>query len=586
MKRLVETGLIHNVDHRETVSLNGKWQIIVDPYENGYRDYRYQARPDGYFRNAKPRDKTDLVEYSFDDCELLNVPGDWNTQREDLKFYEGTIWYKKSFNYTKKPETRVFLYFDAINYEAIVFVNGQKVGEHEGGFTPFSLEITNLVQDGDNFIVVKANNQRRREAVPTVNTDWWNYGGLTRRVLLVKKPETFIKDYMIQLEKGSSKKTGGYVQLDGSQRQQKVTLTIPEAGIETTVKTDRDGYAEFTVDSSFDLWSPENPKLYDVNITAESDEVRDSISFRTIGTRGTKILLNGEPLFLRGVCIHEEAPFRGGRACSQEDAELLIGWAKEMNCNFVRLAHYPHNEYMTRTADRLGILVWSEIPVYWTILWENEETYLNAQNQLAEMIARDKNKASVILWSVANETPLSDARLRFLRRLVDHACKMDRIRLVTAAMERHYLDDNRMLMIDDPLGEHVDVFGCNEYIGWYDGLPEKASRVQWKTVYNKPVIMTEFGGGALYNCHGDALTRWTEEFQESVYNHQIKMLKNIPFLAGTTPWILMDFHSPRRHLKGIQDFYNRKGLLSEQGQRKKAFHVMKKFYEEIRENVS
>jgi beta-glucuronidase len=477
----------------------------------------------------------------------------------------------------------VFVYFGAVNYEAIVFVNGQKVGKHEGGFTPFNFEITAVAQDGNNFIVVKANNQRRREAVPTVNTDWWNYGGLTRRVLMVEEPETFIKDYMIQLEKGSLKKIRGYFQLDGLQKQQKITLTIPEAGIETTVKTGRDGYSQFTMKGSFDIWSPENPKLYDVNITAESDIICDSIGFRTIETRGTKILLNGEPLFLRGVCIHEEAPFRGGRAYSKEDAEVLLGWAKEMNCNFVRLAHYPHNEYMTRTADQLGILVWSEIPVYWTILWENEETYMNAQNQLTEMITRDKNKASVILWSVANETPLSDARLRFLRRLVDHARKMDPTRLVTAAMERHYLDDNRTLIIDDPFGEHVDVFGCNEYIGWYDGLPEKASQVQWETVYNKPVIMSEFGGGALYNYHNDALTRWTEEFQESVYNHQIKMLKDIPFLAGTTPWILMDFHSPRRNLKGIQDFYNRKGLISEQGQRKKAFYVMKKFYQEIQD---
>ena len=586
MNRLAGTGLIHNVDHRETVSLNGKWQIIIDPYETGYRNYRYEARPDGYFRNMKPRGKTELVEYIFDDCEQLNVPGDWNTQREDLRFYEGTVWYKKSFEYSRKPGTRVFVYLGAVNYDAIVFVNGQKIGEHEGGFTPFNFEITSPVRDGDNFIVVKANNQRRREAVPTVNTDWWNYGGLTRRVLLVEEPETFIKDYMAQLEKGSFKSIRGYVQLDGPQKQQNVTLTIPEASVEATVKTDRDGYAEVTVDSSFDRWSPETPNLYEVNFTAMSDTVRDSIGFRSIQTRRTKILLNGEPLFLRGVSIHEEAPFRGGRTYSKEDAEILLRWAKDMNCNFVRLAHYPHNEYMTRTADKLGILVWSEIPVYWTILWENEETYKNAQNQLAEMIARDKNRASVILWSVANETPLSDARLRFLRRLVDHARKMDPTRLVTAAMERHYLEDGRTLMIDDPLGEYIDVFGCNEYIGWYDGLPEKASQVRWKTVYNRPVIMSEFGGGALYNYHGDPLTRWTEEFQESVYNYQTEMLRNIPFLAGTTPWVLMDFRSPRRPLKGIQDFYNRKGLISEQGQRKKAFYVMKKFYEEIRENTS
>ena len=129
--------------------------------------------------------------------------------------------------------------------------------------------------------------------------------------------------------------------------------------------------------------------------------------------RGTDILLNGRPIFLRGICIHEEAPLRGGRAYSREDALTLLGWAKELGANFVRLAHYPHNEFMVREADRMGIMVWSEIPVYWTIQWENPATLENARNQLKEMIARDKNRAAVVIWSVANETPLSDARFRF-----------------------------------------------------------------------------------------------------------------------------------------------------------------------------
>jgi len=159
---------------------------------------------------------------------------------------------------------------------------------------------------------------------------------------------------------------------------------------------------------------------------------------------------------------------------------------------------------------------------------------------------------------------------------------MDPTRLFTAAMERHYIDDNTQ-MIDDPLGSQLDVLGCNEYVGWYDGLPEKADRIVWKTVYNKPLIMSEFGGGALYGYHGDSLTIWTEEYQENLYRHQINMLKKIPFLRGTTPWILMDFKSPRRPLPEIQDYYNRKGLISNRGQKKKAFKVMQEFYQELKE---
>ncbi len=184
---------------------------------------------------------------------------------------------------------------------------------------------------------------------------------------------------------------------------------------------------------------------------------------------------------------------------------------------------------------------------------------------------------------MANETPLSEPRLEFLTSLAERTRELDPTRLVTAAMENHYIDDNTV-MIDDPFGEVVDVLGCNEYIGWYDGLPEKAERITWETTYDKPLVISEFGGGALYGYHADALTRWSEEFQESIYQHQINMLEKIPFLAGTTPWILMDFLSPRRPLPEIQDYWNRKGLISDQGQKKKAFDVMKIFYQRIEED--
>jgi len=575
-----QIDLIANTDGRKTVSLDGEWKTIIDPYESGYYDYRYQPSNNGYFKDAKPKDKSDLIEYDFDASESLKVPGDWNTQREGLLFYEGTIWYKKSFDYQRKPDTRVFVYFGAANYLADVYLNGQKLGRHEGGFTPFNFEITNLVREVNNSLIVKVDNKRRRDAVPTLITDWWNYGGLTRQVKLVETPATFIQDYFIQLQKGSRQRVGGWVKLSGEKLNQKITIRIPEARISKSFTPDTNGYAQISFDANLTLWSPDNPKLYDVIAEAETDRVQDEIGFRTVETKGPDILLNGKPIFLRGVCIHEEAPFRGGRAYSREDALTLLTWAKELGVNFVRLAHYPHNEFMLREADRMGIMVWSEIPVYWTIQWENTTTLENAQNQLSEMIARDKNRAAVIIWSMANETPVGEARLAFLRRLIERARSLDSTRLISAAMERHYADDKTQ-MIDDPLGEYVDVFGCNEYVGWYDGLPEKADGLTWKMKYQKPLIMTEFGGEAPYGNHGDALTRWTEEYQENVYLHQVDMLKRIPFLRGTCPWILMDFRSPRRPLPGIQDFHNRKGLISDRGEKKKAFYVMQQYYRQL-----
>jgi len=579
--RAQQVSLIANTDGRTTISLDGQWQTIIDPYESGFYNYRYQPSDSGYFKNAKPKSPSDLIEYDFDNSATLKVPGDWNTQSEQLFFYEGSVWYKKSFNYQRKANTRVFVYFGAANYFADVYLNGEKLGQHEGGFTPFNFEITNGVRDGDNFLIVKVDNKRRRDAVPTLMTDWWNYGGLTRDVKLIETPATFVQDYFIQLQKGSRDRVVGWVKLNGTSRNQRVTVSIPEARVSKTFTTDASGMALVDFTADLKLWSPDSPKLYDVAIVAATDQVRDQIGFRTIETRGTDILLNGRPIFLRGVCIHEEAPFRSGRANSREDAQTLLGWAKELGANFVRLAHYPHNEHMIREADRLGIMVWSEIPVYWTILWENPATLENARNQLSEMIARDKNRAAVVIWSMANETPLSDARLSFLRNLVTLARSLDPGRLISAAMERHYLDPTTQ-MIDDPLGEYLDVLGCNEYVGWYDGLPEKADRLEWRTKYEKPLIMSEFGGDALFGNHGDVSARWTEEYQENLYRHQIAMLKRIPFLRGTAPWILMDFRSPRRPLPKIQDYWNRKGLVSNKGEKKKAFYVMREWYGQLK----
>lgn len=572
-----------NTDSRNTTSLNGKWNIIIDPYENGYYNYRYEPNEQGYFKNAEQKDKSELIEYSFDTDEMLYVPGDWNSQKEKLLFYEGTVWYKKSFDYQLPKDKRLFIYFGAINYDAKVYLNGEFIGHHEGGFTPFQFEITSKIKLKDNFVVVKVDNKRLKDAVPTVNTDWYNYGGITRNVCLIETNSSFIYDYFIQLKKGEQKTIAGWIQMDGTNNQHKLSLSIPELKFIKEIVPNENGIAKFEFEQKLELWSPQNPKLYDVIIETDSEVITDKIGFRSIETKGNEILLNGEPIYLKGICIHEEAAYQnGGRAFSKDHAKVLLGWAKELSCNFVRLAHYTHNEPMIKMADEMGLLVWSEIPVYWTISWENESTYKNAEDQLISMITRDKNRASIILWSMANETPLSDPRFNFLSNLAKKARELDPTRLITAAMERHYIDENTLL-IDDPFGEVVDVLGCNAYIGWYDGLPEKCRNIKWETKYNKPVIISEFGGGALFGNHGDKLTRWTEEFQESLYKENIEMFKKVDFIKGMTPWVLKDFKSPRRHQPRIQDFWNMKGLITDKGDKKKAFNILKAYYNSISE---
>jgi len=385
------------------------------------------------------------------------------------------------------------------------------------------------------------------------------------------------------MEKGSTHQVKGWLQLNGKQLQQNVAIRIPEAGLNKVFQTDARGRAEFSFSANLTLWSPENPKLYKVEIAAETDQVTERIGFRSIEVRGTDILLNGEPFFLRGISLHEEAPLRASRAWSDDDARTLLGWAKELGCNFVRLAHYPHNEAMLRMADQMGLMVWAEVPVYWTIQWENPQTLHNAENQLSEMIARDHNRAALIIYSVANETPISDARNRFLRQLIQDAHSADSTRLVSAALQANQVADGKHITIhlNDPIANDLDVLGNNEYIGWYVHQPEEAASIDWASDYGKPLIMSEFGGDALFGNHGDALARWTEEYQENLYTQQIAMLKRIPFLRGMSPWILKDFRSPRRTLPHFEDYFNRKGLLSDHGEKKKAFFVLQKFYQEL-----
>ena len=575
--------VIQNVNAYESLSLNGEWNYIVDVQEEGYYDYRMNPTPWGFFRNAKPQKPEDLIEYDFDKSPTMQIPGDWNTQDERLFFYEGTVWFKKSFSVKADDgfidgRNKALLYFGAANYDCRVWVNGKEAGHHVGGFTPFNFDVTEMLKEGENTVIVKVDNKRHAEDVPTLIFDWWNYGGITRDVKLVKVTPVYIEDYNVQMVSLEGRRLAFSARLSKAEAGHTVTIDIPELKLKKAVTTDADGKVQMFAKFKPQLWSPENPKLYQVNISLDNaTTITDEIGFRTIETRDKQILLNGQPIFLKGISIHDEKPNGGGRANSTEDARQLLTWAKELGCNFVRLAHYPHHEYMVREAERMGILVWSEIPVYWTIAWKNPATFANAKQQLTDMISRDHNRANIIIWSIANETPHSAERDDFLGRLAQYARTQDSTRLISMAMEVTGAA-NYVNRLNDNMNKYVDVVSFNQYIGWYRDVND-APKMTWEIPYNKPVIISEFGGGAKSGYHGAKNQRWTEEFQENLYRENIAMIEKIDGLSGTTPWILKDFRSPRRVLPGIQDFYNRKGLVSDKGTKKKAFFVLKQWYD-------
>ncbi len=588
-------------------SLAGSWQAVIDPYD--------RAEIAGMApRAATPGDPSDLAEFSFENGLVLEVPGDWNSQDPRLVFYQGIVWYKRTFEYRPVPGRRTFLYFGAANYDASVYVNGRMVGRHEGGFTPFNFEVTELLEPGENLLVVRVDNRRDPRDVPTPITDWHNYGGLTRDVGLLDLPETFIRAHGIQLDPENPGRISGFVQLDGPSPSP-ITIGIPELGVSISTRPDASGRATFRFDADPERWSPDTPKLYAVTISTDADRLTDSIGFRTIETHGTRILLNGDPIFLRGISIHDEALGRAGRIHDRDQAAALLDLASELNVNFVRLAHYTHDESMLREADRRGLLVWGEIPVYWNVAFDDSETLLRAKRQLSEMIERDRNRASVILWSIGNETPFGAARDRFMASLAKHVRREDPTRLVTAAMLtgaealgpfllKAYLPAllgfppaEWTFPIHDPLGDVVDVLSVNEYFGWYYSgifasfgpvssrtarrvMLENMDRIRFDLRQRKPVLISELGAGALAGLHapGDEFVVYSEEYQALVYERQFDMIDRQPMVAGMSPWLLKDFRSPLRLYQGVQDHWNRKGLVDDDGRKKLAFDLLRAYY--------
>ena len=588
---LPPTTVLASASQRQATSLDGPWHFIVDPYRNGWGgNEAAMPSPKGYITDRHPDPHGAVQEYDWPKEPTLAVPGDWNSQRPELLYYEGLLWYQRNFVYHPKPGMRTFLHFGAADYRANVAVNGVNVCEHQGGYTSFDCDATTALKDGENSIVVAVDNVRMRDRVPTTKTDWWNYGGLTGEVSLVEVPSTYIDDDALTLDRGPGDHITGFAHVVGGAPGTNVHLRIPELGVEAQGKTNAAGVAAFSVaPQALERWSPGHPRLYRVEWRAGSDRLDDTVGFRTIEVKGSEILLNGKSIYLKGVSMHAEAPrsypdypaSKTGRAWSEADAKLLLGWVKGLDCNFVRMAHYPYPETFLREADREGILVWEEIPVYWSIDWTSPAALASAQQQLHEMIRRDRNRASIGLWSMSNETPRSPERTAFIRKLIDQAHREDSSRLVTSALLTPMHKDangNQTAVLDDPLAPYLDVLGQNQYVGWYGGKPEDAPAIRWSDPTGKPVILSEFGGGAKAGLHGPVDERWTEEYQAHLFKEQFKMIDTIPFVRGTTPWVLMDFRSPTRQLPGIQDGYNRKGLVSSGGVKKEAYGVVREHY--------
>lgn len=552
---------------RPRIPLSGAWLFTTDLFDEGLRQKWFADPPTPPSQWRKPRDYDDAA------ATPQEIPSCWTTARPEWRYFEGTGWYVRHFETPPHAATdRIILRIGAANYQAIVFLNGSHLATHRGGSTPFCIDITDHLTASDNRLMIAVDNRRRPDRVPMTHFDWFNHGGLYREVDLFVLPETHITDLFVHLiPDGTFRRIAASVELS-TPGPAEITLAIPALDITTRIPV-QNGKGRIELDAAPDLWSPTTPTLYTVEASIGPDRVTDRIGFREIRVAGTELLLNGTPLYLRGICVHEDDEHLG-KVSTEADLQRRFDDARDLGANFLRLAHYPHHERAAQLADERGVLLWAEIPVYWAIDFANPATYADAENQLHELIRRDRNRASVIIWGVGNENADTDARYRFMSALATAARAADPSRLISAAC----LINREIFAIEDRLADHLDVIGLNEYFGWYEPDYENLARLLANSNPGKPVIISETGADAEAGHIGAPGDLFSEAHQTDIFRQQLRILADASYIQGYCPWLLYDYRTERRHTRH-QRGWNRKGLIAEdKSTRKQAFAFLADYY--------
>lgn len=568
LQNLNHTGMVFS-RNRERRSLNGRWTFTIDRFDTGLRQHWYRDC-------QKPIEgRTSPWDYDVENGETIQVPSCWNFLKPEYFHYEGSAWFGRKFSYKENSEgERTILRIGAAHYDTKVFLNGEFLGNHYGGSTPFFVELSDHLQD-ENWLFLCVNNERTLDRVPMRHCDWFNYGGVFRDVDLLTLPAIFIKDLSVHLVPDGTFRN---IQVDvmlSNEISSTAKVEIPGLGIESDVPI-QGGKGSITFEAELQLWSPDSPTLYDVHVRFDDDHIEDCIGFREIRTEGQDILLNGAPIKLRGICAHEDDQDLG-RVSNDADIRRRFAHAKELGANFMRLAHYPHHERAAEIADKVGLLLWEEIPVYWSIAFSNPDTFEDADNQLREMILRDRNRASVITWGVGNENADTDDRLEFMRKLTVSARDLDPSRLIAAAC----LVNPKAKKVEDRLAAHLDLVGINEYYGWYEANIEDLADIGRNYDLDRPLIITETGADAPAGRRSNRQDLFSEDQMLDCYEDQFRTIVEIEAIKGFCPWILYDFRTERRK-NSFQQGYNRKGLIDADKQTKKlAFDALKQFYANV-----
>ncbi|MFX0069806.1 MAG: beta-glucuronidase [Candidatus Hermodarchaeota archaeon] len=564
-------------EYRQFIDLSGFWDFRFDPNNEGLNTNWSSG-----INESKP----------------IAVPASWNEQFTEGLNFLGPAWYQTFFTVPWVWNNhKIFLRFGSVNYLAEVWLNGENIGSHEGGHLPFEFEISSKLKSQNNCLVVRVDGQLGHDRVPpagrplsypSVNFDFFPYCGIHRPVLLYSVPHDAIKDITVKtsIEDNIGKinvEIECYKEVFGIAK-----LTLKRNDAEQSIEIPIDSkkiVAEIHVSNPL-LWTPDSPNLY--NLTVEllkENEIFDSyslnIGIRTIEVKGDQLLLNGKPIKLIGFAKHIDFPITGRGyvpAVIIKDYSLM----KWVGANSFRTSHYPYSEQMMDLADKLGFLVIDETPaVGLTFNKDYIERHLTLCKQYTrELITRDKNHPSVIMWSLANEPHSSIRAKEFFRQLYDLAKGLDQTRLVTIV---------GMVGVSDRYFEFFDIVCQNRYYAWYteSGRIEEGNELlsqdldNYYKKYQKPIIISEFGADTIPGLHSYPPEMFTEEYQVEFIKNYLEVLNSKHYVVGQHIWNMCDFKTPQNitRVGGM----NYKGCFTRDRRPKMVAHFLRRLWNKSEE---
>jgi beta-glucuronidase len=558
--------------HRHFVDLSGFWDFRFDPDDKGIGENWANG-----FNYGRP----------------IAVPASWNDQFADNRDFLGPAWYQLKF---KKPwncdTKKTMIRFGSVNYLSDLWLNGEMVGHHEGGHLPFEYDISNMILSEDNLLVLRVDGRLSENYVPPsgnpmnnpkTNFDFYPFCGIHRPVLLYTIPIEGLRDISVRT---SINDTTGILDIKietTNLRDAHVNLSLKGFESELTyISKIEENVQKLTIEvKKAKFWNTETPNLYDLTVDIiKLDTIVDSytlkVGIRTIEVKGDKLLLNNKPIYLKGFGRHEDFPITGRGyvpAVMIKDYSLM-NW---IGANSFRTSHYPYSEQMMDLADRLGFLVINEIPAVGLTFSKNViERQLELCTQfIEELINRDKNHPSVIMWSLANEPQGSLKSGEFFKSLYHRAKILDSTRPITVV---------NMMGVKEKAFEFCDVLCINRYYGWYlqPGNIDEACKILSNEMdklyekYQKPIILSEFGADTIPGWHSQPPEMFSEEYQTAFIEKYIEVCRSKFYVIGEHIWNLCDFKTSQ----GITRMgsMNYKGVFTRDRRPKMAAHFLRRIW--------